>query len=122
MLFAQLMVAASYQDRAEADSCLVLQADNITVPGIGGSQQLVVTSTGLNNQSNLLGQATTERLQSVRKLLACQSTCVPAHAQASHWDMLDTACITSAKVRQLTDPRWPVASCQPLSHIPLLNA
>ena len=44
----------------------VLQSDNVTVPGVAGSGQLVVTSTGVSNSSSvLLGSQAADRVSSV---------------------------------------------------------
>ena len=61
----------------QVESVCELQADNITVPGIGGQQQIVVTSTGLNNETNLLGQDASDRVQSVSLVLHSRSACQP---------------------------------------------
>lgn len=45
---------------------LVMQENGtISVPGVLGDQQLVVTSTGLNNQTSIIGQDAQERLEGV---------------------------------------------------------
>ena len=71
-----------------------MQADNLTVPGIGGDQQLVVTSTGLNNQSSLLGQDASERIQSVRRpeaRLPARSCVAPEQAVRRSAAVADTS-------------------------------
>ena len=57
-------VLADYQT---PDIHSVLQSDNVTVPGVAGSGQLVVTSTGVSNSSSvLLGSQAADRVSSVR--------------------------------------------------------
>ena len=58
------------------------QADNgtIMVPSFTGDQQLVVTSTGLNNQTGIIGQEAQDRIKEVRGLpwswpVACSLSC-----------------------------------------------
>ena len=52
------------------------QASNgsIEVPGFAGNQRLVVTSTGINNESSIVGQDAQDRVESVRPLLCAPAT------------------------------------------------